>query len=164
VTSTQPPQQQEPGRSPKGRQRGRRRARQLFCPAHPEQRISGDGRRYLLHLLTPEELRQRGMGDKRARLVIQSYPVLVLHNEWLEELHCPTCGLSRWCHVVRREDSSFAVRWAPRELWEQVAHVDPLVPNPSVGEFTRRQARAGGRRRDGGRLFDPGVQGDAKRH
>jgi hypothetical protein len=104
------------------------------------------------------------MGDKRARLVIQSYPVLVLHNEWLEELHCPTCGLSRWCHVVRREDSSFAVRWAPRELWEQVAHVDPLVPNPSVGEFTRRQARAGGRRRDGGRLFDPGVQGDAKRH
>jgi hypothetical protein len=164
VTSTQPPQQQEPGRSPKGRQRGRRRARQLFCPAHPEQRISGDGRRYLLHLLTSEELRQRGMGDKRARLVIQSYPVLVLHNEWLEELHCPTCGLSRWCHVVRREDSSFAVRWAPRELWEQVAHVDPLVPNPSVGEFTRRQARAGGRRRDGGRLFDPGVQGDAKRH
>jgi len=163
VTSTQPPQQQEPGRSPKGRQRGRRRARQLFCPAHPEQRISGDGRRYLLHLLTSEELRQRGMGDKRARLVIQSYPVLVLHNEWLEELHCPTCGLSRWCHVVRREDSSFAVRWAPRELWEQVAHVDPLVPNPSVGEFTRRQARAGGRRRDGGRLFDPGVQGGQQR-
>jgi hypothetical protein len=103
------------------------------------------------------------MGDKRARLVIQSYPVLVLHNEWLEELHCPTCGLSRWCHVVRREDSSFAVRWAPRELWEQVAHVDPLVPNPSVGEFTRRQARAGGRRRDGGRLFDPGVQGGQQR-
>ena len=164
MTSTQPPQQQQPGRRPKGRQRGRQRARQLFCPAHPEQRISGDGRRYLLHLLTSEELRQRGMGDKRARLVIQSYPVLVLHNEWLEELHCPTCGLSRWCHVVRREDSSFAVRWAPRELWEQVAHVDPLVPNPSVGEFTRRQARAGGRRRDGGRLFDPGVQGDAKRH
>ncbi len=164
MTSTQPPQQQEPGRSPKGRQRGRRRARQLFCPAHPEQRISGDGRRYLLHLLTPEELRQRGMGDKRARLVIQSYPVLVLHNEWLEELHCPTCGASRWCHVARQDDGSFAVRWAPRELWEQVAHVDPLVPNPSVGEFTRRQARAGGRRRDGGRLFDPGVQGDAKRH
>lgn len=164
LTSTQPPQQQEPGRSPKGRQRGRRRARQLFCPAHPEQRISGDGRRYLLHLLTPEELRQRGMGDKRARLVIQSYPVLVLHNEWLEELHCPTCGASRWCHVARQDDGSFAVRWAPRELWEQVAHVDPLVPNPSVGEFTRRQARAGGRRRDGGRLFDPGVQGDAKRH
>ena len=163
MTSTQPPQQQEPGRSPKGRQRGRRRARQLFCPAHPEQRISGDGRRYLLHLLTPEELRQRGMGDKRARLVIQSYPVLVLHSEWLEELHCPTCGASRWCHVARQDDGSFAVRWAPRELWEQVAHVDPLVPNPSVGEFTRRQARAGGRRRDGGRLFDPGVQGGQQR-
>jgi hypothetical protein len=33
-----------------------------------------------------------------------------------------------------------------------VAHVDPLVPNPSVSQFTRRAAR----RTDGRRLFDPG--------
>jgi len=138
------------------RQRGRRRKCPMFCPAHPEQRVSGNGRRYFLHLLTPEELRQRGMTDKRARLVIQAYPVLVLNNEWLEELYCPCCGCNRWCHVTRQQDHSFVVRWAPRELWEQVAHVDPLVPNPSVGEFTRRQARAAGRRRDGRRLFDPG--------
>jgi hypothetical protein len=148
--------QSQTGKPTTGRQRGRRASRQLFCPAHPEQRISGNGRRYLLHLLTPEELRQRGMSDRRARLVIQSYPVLVLHNEWLEELYGPACGASRWCHVIRQDDRSFQVRWAPRELWEQVAHVDPLVPNPSVGEFTRRQARAAGRRRDGRRLFDPG--------
>jgi hypothetical protein len=135
--------------------RRRRGSRALFCPAHPEQRISGSGRRYLLHLLTAEELRQRGMGDKRARLVIQAYPVLVLHNEWLEELYCPACGEARWCHVTRSEEKSFQVRWAPRELWEQVGHVDPLEPNPSVGEFTRRQARAGGRRRDGRRRFEP---------
>jgi len=145
---------------PPRRQRGKRRSRLLFCPAHPEQRISGNGRRYLLHLLTPEELRQRGMSDRRARLGarlgIQSYPGLGLHNEWLEELYCPACGASRWCHVIRQDDRSFEVSWAPRDLWEQVAHVDPLEPNPSVGEFTRRQARAGGRRRDGRRLFDPG--------
>ena len=103
------------------------------------------------------------MSDKRARLVIQAYPVLVLSNEWLEELFCLQCGSSRWCHVVRHDRVVHTVRWAPRELWEQVAHVDPLVPNPSVGEFTRRQARAGGRRRDGGRLFDPGVQGGQQR-
>ena len=44
-----------------------------------------------------------------------------------------------------------SVRWAPRELWEQVAHVDPLVPNPSVSLFTRRSAQ----RNDGRRLYDP---------
>jgi hypothetical protein len=152
VNTSQPSDQAKPRR-----QRGRRGSRPLFCPAHPEQRISGNGRRYLLHLLTPEELRQRGMSERRARLVIQSYPVLVLHNEWLEELYCPACGASRWYHVIRQHDGSFQVNWAPRDLWEQVAHVDPLVPNPSVGEFTRRQARAGGRRRDGRRLFDPGL-------
>jgi hypothetical protein len=45
--------------------------RQLFCPAHPEQRIEGNGRKYFLHLLTPEQLKARGMADKKAKLVIQ---------------------------------------------------------------------------------------------
>lgn len=33
------------------------------------------------------------------------------------------------------------VRWASRELWERVAHVDPVQANPSTGEFSRREAR-----------------------
>ncbi len=66
--------------------------RMLFCPAHPEQRIEGNGKKYFLHLLTPEALKVRGMSDKRAQLVIAAYPVLVLSNEWLEELFCPKCG------------------------------------------------------------------------
>jgi hypothetical protein len=32
-----------------------------------------------------------------------------------------------------------------------VAHVDPIVPNPTVGEFTRREAR---RYRDQKRMFE----------
>ncbi len=138
---------------PRRRQRSARR--KLFCPAHPEQAIEGNGRKYFLHLLTPEQLKQRGMSDKRARLVIQAYPVLVLSNEWLEELFCPHCGSSRWCHVTKHSRLEHTVRWAPRELWEQVAHVDPVHANPSVGEFSRRQARNGGRRADGKRYFDP---------
>ncbi|MFU8886752.1 MAG: hypothetical protein ACNA8O_15010 [Cyanobacteriota bacterium] len=138
---------------PRRRQRSARR--QLFCPAHPKQAIEGNGRKYFLHLLTPEELKARGMTDKRARLVIRAYPVLVLSNEWLEELFCPHCGSSRWCHVTKHNRVEHTVRWAPRELWEQVAHVDPAHANPSVGEFTRRQARNGGRRADGKRYFDP---------
>lgn len=143
-----------PETAPK-RQRRRPRRRELFCPAHPEQHIQGNGRKYFLHLLSAEELKQRGFSDKRARLVIQAYPVLVLSNEWLEELFCPQCGTSRWCHVIKHDRGEHTVRWAPRTLWEQVAHVDPLQPNPSVSDFTRRQARNRSQRRpDGKRYFD----------
>ena len=131
----------------------RSRRRELFCPAHPQQRIEGNGRKYFLHLLTPEELKQRGMSERRARLVIQAYPVLVMSNEWLEELFCPACGGSRWCHVQKHNRVEHTVRWAARELWQQVAHVDPLAANPSVSDYSRQMARAGGRRRDGRRLF-----------
>jgi hypothetical protein len=136
---------------PKRQRGGRSRKRELFCPAHPEQRIEGNGQKYFLHLLSPEELKARGMPHKKAQLVIEAYPVLVLSNEWLEELFCPQCGSSHWCHVIKHDRVLHSVSWAPRELWQQVAHVDPLVPNPSVSQFTRRAAR----RTDGRRLFDP---------
>ena len=127
----------------------------LFCPAHPEQRIEGNGKKYFLHLLTPEALKARGMNDKRARLVIAAYPVFVLSNEWLEELFCPKCGGSRWCHLIKHDRVEHSVRWAPRELWEQVAHVDPVVANPTVSEFTRRSARrASIKRADSKRFYD----------
>ena len=141
---------------PKIRSHRRPKSRQLFCPAHPGEPISGNGRKYFLHLLRPEELRARGMSDKKAKLVIQAYPVLVLSNEWLEELFCAQCGTTHWCHVVRHDRVEHSVRWAPRELWLQVAHVDPLVPNPSVSQYTRRASRrADGRRMDGKRFYDP---------
>ncbi len=147
--------QPEPANERPKRRRSRPKGRQLFCPAHPDTAIYGNGRKYFLHLLRPEELKQRGMSDKRARLVIQAHPVLVLSNEWLEELFCPDCGMSRWCHVVRRDKLFHDVRWAPRDLWQQVAHVDPLVPNPSVSQFSRQSARrAALKRADGKRFYD----------
>ncbi|MEX0587848.1 MAG: hypothetical protein WD136_01195 [Cyanobium sp.] len=89
--------------SPAGEDRRRSRRpqrRQLFCPAHPEQRIEGNGKKYFLHLVTPEQLKARGI---------------------------------------------------------QVAHVDPVVANPMVGVFTRREARRHRQKRDDGkRIFDAG--------
>ncbi|MFQ6537984.1 MULTISPECIES: hypothetical protein [Aphanothece] len=150
-----PPERALP--APATRQRRRPRRRELWCPAHPDERLLGNGRKYFLHLLTAEELRQRGLTEKKARLVLQAYPVLVLSNEWLEELFCAGCGQSRWCHVVQPEQGHHRVRWAPPELWQQVAHVDPAVANPSVSEFSRREARRQRhRRQDGGRYVDLG--------
>ena len=139
-----------------GKRRNRRtKRRELFCPKHPEQKIEGNGKKYFLHLLSPEDLRARGMSDKKAKLVINAYPVLVLSNEWLEELFCPQCGTSSWCHVKRHDRISHSVSWAPRELWMQVAHVDPLMPNPSVSEHTRRASRQLTQKRiDGKRFWD----------
>ena len=96
------------------------------------------------------------MPHKTAQLVIQTYPVLVLSNEWLEELFCPQCGSSRWCHVIQHNRVEHSVRWAPQDLWQQVAHVDPSCPNPTVSEYTRRSARRPSlNRTDGRRFWDP---------
>ena len=115
--------------------------RKLYCPAHPDQLLAGGGRRYFLHLLRAEELSQRGMPAAKAKLLISAYPVYTLSHEWLEELFCLKCGMASWCHVVRHNRVEHTVRWAPRELWEHVAHVDPLRANPSISDFSRREAR-----------------------
>ena len=135
------------------RRNRRPKKRELWCPAHPEQRIEGNGKKYFLHLLKPEQLKARGMPDKKAKLVIDAYPVLVLSNEWLEELFCPQCGTSTWCHVIKHDRVQHTVRWAPRDLWMQVAHVDPVVANPTVSEFTRRESRRHSYKRADGKVF-----------
>ena len=87
--------------------------------------------------------------------MIQAHPVLVLSNEWLEELFCPQCGSSRWCNITRIDRVVHHVRWAPRDLWEQVAHVDPTAANPTVSEYTRCHARRNQIKRvDGKRFYD----------
>ena len=136
-----------------GRRNRRTKRRQLFCPAHPQQLIQGNGKKYFLHLLQPEQLQQRGVSSKKAKLIINAYPVLVLSDEWIEELFCPACGNSRWCHVIKHDKLVHTVRWAPRELWEQVAHVDPIVANPTVSAFTRREARRHRQKRGDGQPF-----------
>ena len=68
----------------------------MFWPAHRDQRIEGNGKKYFLNLLSPEQLKARGMPHKTAQRVIQAHPVLVLSHEWLEERFCPQCSSSRW--------------------------------------------------------------------
>ena len=135
------------------RQRRRPKGRNLACPFHDDAVLKGNGKKYFLHLLSAEELQQRGMTTKTARLVINAYPVFVLSNEWLEELYCDQCGANRWFHITKHDADHYSVRVAPQHLWEQVAHVDPTVANPTVSEFTRRQARRHQQKRVDGKRF-----------
>ena len=138
----------------KSKPRNRRpKGRQLFCPIHPEQRMAGNGKKYFLHLLSPSELQRRGISAKKARLIIDAYPVLVLSSEWLEELYCPKCGCLEWFHITKHDRIFHTVRKAPRDLWEQVAHVDPIAANPTVSEYTRNAARRNSIKRIDGKNF-----------
>ena len=66
---------------PAARRNRRPKKRELFCPAHPEQRIQGNGKKYDLHRLQPEQHEPRGISAKKAQLTINAYSVLVLSNE-----------------------------------------------------------------------------------
>ena len=95
-----------------------------MCPVHQDQILRGNGKKYFLHLLSAEALQQRGMAAKTARLVINAYPVFVLSNEWLEELFCEQCGSNHWCHIIKHSPDKYS------------------VANPTVSEYTRKQARS----------------------
>jgi len=68
--------------------------------------------RNIFHMLSPEQLKGSGMSDKRARLVINACPVLVLADEWLEQLYCLQCGCNHWCYVIREDKKQCRVSWA----------------------------------------------------
>ena len=53
--------------------------------------------------------------------------------------------------MIKHDRVTHTVRWAPRGLWEQVAHVNPTAANPTVSDYTRRNAIT---RVDGKRFFD----------
>ena len=75
------PQERAGSENSPSRSNRRTKKRELFCPAHPEQRIEGNGKKYYLHLLLPQQLQQRGVHAKKAQLIINAYSVLVLSNE-----------------------------------------------------------------------------------
>ena len=56
------------------RRNRRPKKRELFCPVHPEQLVQGNGRKYYLHLIQPEQLLERCLNAKKARLIYQRLP------------------------------------------------------------------------------------------
>lgn len=125
------------------RQRRRSRRRELFCPLHPEERLYSVSPKHHLYLTDVGQLMVRGLSKRRAGELLRSYrQVLPLSNEWIEGFWCEACATTTWWHVTRQDRLLHSLAPVARELWEQASGVILAEGNPSVSQFSRRQARA----------------------
>ncbi|MBE7382507.1 MAG: hypothetical protein F6J95_013980 [Leptolyngbya sp. SIO1E4] len=125
-------------RCDRNRKRSKRRA--IYCPAHGCY-LDSVSRKYPLFADREGQLQQRGVSRKKALLLIASYNTVALQGEWLEAFWCDQCQEKTWYHVCKTGDRTYTLSVAPEELWQQVYGVVHPSGNPSVSEFTRRQAR-----------------------
>lgn len=88
----------------------------------------------------PGQLQQRGMSRRSASLLIASQTTVSINGEWLEAFWCIECQQTSWYHV-RQCNGTYQLSLAPQDLWQQVTGVIDPQGNPSVGEFTKRNAK-----------------------
>lgn len=122
------------------RNRKRSKRRSIYCPIHATY-LDSVSPKYNLYADRAGQLQQRGISRKNALLLIATQTAVPLTGEWLEAFWCKHCQQTQWYHVKRVGDRAYELRLAPQELWQQVDGVIHPQGNPSVGEFTRRQAR-----------------------
>jgi hypothetical protein len=87
------------------------------------------------------QLQERGMSRRNALMLVTSQTTVALKGEWLEAFWCEHCQQTKWYHVRKSDRGNYELSPAPQELWQQVSGVIDAQGNPSVGEFTRTQAR-----------------------
>ncbi|MGI0484490.1 hypothetical protein ACN4EK_03575 [Pantanalinema rosaneae CENA516] len=121
------------------RNRKRSKRRGIYCPIHACY-LDSVSPKYPLFADQPGQLQQRGISRKNAQLLIADQTAVPLQGEWLEAFWCESCQRTKW-YRVRKLESSYDVSLAPPELWRSVSGVIDPYGNPSVSEFTRRQAR-----------------------
>jgi hypothetical protein len=122
----------------RNRKRSRRRA--IYCPTHGCY-LDSVSQKYPLYADRPEQLRSRGVSRRSSRLVLAGRTTVPLEGEWLEAFWCSDCAATTWYYVRRTGDRTYAIAPAPQDLWQQVHGVIHPHGNPSVSEFTRKQAR-----------------------
>ncbi|MBF2000286.1 MAG: hypothetical protein IGS38_06165 [Synechococcales cyanobacterium M58_A2018_015] len=125
-------------RCDRNRKRSKRRA--IYCPIHGCY-LDSVSQKHRLYTDNAKDLQQRGMGRQRALLLLASHTAVSLESEWLEAFWCEDCQQRRWYHVRKLGDRQYSVEPAPVDLWQQAEGMIHPDGNPSVGEFTRRQAR-----------------------
>ncbi|RUT07188.1 hypothetical protein DSM106972_024490 [Dulcicalothrix desertica PCC 7102] len=125
-------------RCDKNRKRSKRRA--IYCPIHGCY-IDSVSQKYKLYVDKPGQLQQRGVSRLNALILVATQTAVALDGEWLEAFWCTHCQKTEWYYVKKLDNQIFDISLAPSDLWQQAIGVTNPDGNPSVGEFTRRQAR-----------------------
>jgi hypothetical protein len=125
-------------RCDRNRKRSKRRA--IYCPIHGCY-LDSVSQKYKLFADKPGQLQQRGLSRRTASLLIANYTAVPIQGEWLEAFWCQHCEQKSWYYVRQCDDGTYNITLAPRELWQQVTGVIDPHGNPSVGEFTRTNAK-----------------------
>lgn len=77
---------------------------------------------------------------KQKKLKMATKTTVHLTGEWLEAFWCDRCQKTQWYHVQKLNDSTYKVSVAPAEIWQQAVGVVHTEGNPTVSEFTQRNA------------------------
>jgi GH43 family beta-xylosidase len=125
-------------RCDRNRKRSKRRA--IYCPIHSCY-LDSMSSKYQLYADCSDQLEARGISRRNAMLLVANQTAVPLDGEWIEAFWCQQCQETKWYHVRKRDNRTYEVSLAPSELWQQAAGTISPQGNPSVGEFTRRQAR-----------------------
>ncbi|MEB3211899.1 MAG: hypothetical protein VKL39_11120 [Leptolyngbyaceae bacterium] len=124
-------------RCARNRKRSKRRA--IYCPTHGCY-IDSVSQKYRLYADCASHLQSRGVGRRQSLLLTANQTAVPLDGEWLEAFWCPMCEGKTWYHVTKEGDRTYSIQPAPRSLWQQVTGVIQVNGNPSVSEFTFRNA------------------------
>jgi hypothetical protein len=125
-------------RSSRNRKRSKRR--NILCPLHGCY-LDSVSQKHPLYADTPGQLQSKGINRLSAHMLIRINTTVSISGEWLENLWCDQCQVSRWYHVQKTGDRSYEIAAAPEALWRRVSGVIDPAGNPSVGQFTREQSR-----------------------
>ncbi len=120
--------------------RTRPKRRSIYCPVHGCY-LDSSSKKYYLFADDPQQLQARGIDRIAAQLLIRSHTTVSIAGEWLEAFWCERCQSSQWYYVCKTSDRTYEIAAAPQELWQRVTGVVHPNGNPSVGEFTRREAK-----------------------
>ena len=126
-----------PSRRPR-RNRKRSKRRAIYCPIHGCY-LDSTSQKHFLYADQSSQLRSRGYSHKNAVLVLGDRGTVSLSGEWLEEFWCNECQTKQW-YYVQKQEKSYILTPAPRELWQNATGVVNSQGNPSVGEYTFRCA------------------------
>ncbi|MBD2150258.1 hypothetical protein H6F44_09025 [Pseudanabaena sp. FACHB-1277] len=125
-------------RCDKNRKRSKRR--EIKCPIH-DCYMDSVSQKHRLFANQAIHLQQRGVSRIAASMLITTHTTVSMQGEWLEAFWCEECQQKNWYYVQQTDNGKYSISLAPRELWQRVTGVIDANGNPSVGEFTRKNAR-----------------------